>query len=342
MSNRDDDFDDLFSDDDDFNFDNDDDLFGGLDDDEGLAPAEFDPFEREDRQADPDRDLFQDYDERAAGEVQLDLDEDEGEEAAGGGRSPFFVIAAILLVLIILGGGAFLVTQLIGDNEQQQQLEETRAAIVATNQAVEQFLTETEEANIANSNATATADAFTDTPTPTFTPSDTPTPTVDTASTETAVFAATSNAAGTATALVEEIQQTSQAQLNATITAQFLTAEAQNVTPPTMAPTDTPTDDAGPTDEPTPTREGVSVSAVQQTATALALILRPDLITPADGDGGVTPIPGRPTPRPDLPDTGIFDDVVGTDPGMIALAAFGLLGVIFISRGLRSANRKRR
>lgn len=349
MSNRNDDFDNLFNDDDDF-FQDDDDLFRGADlGDDDLAPAEYDISEFDTfgggDDVDLDADLFNEYD-RGGDNIDLNL---EDEPAEDGGRSPIFIIAAVLLVLVILGGGGVLIFTLLNNNQQSETIEQTRVAILATNQAVEAALTQTEQAVISARNATATADAFTDTPTPSLTPSDTPTPTVDVGGTQTAIAIGTANAQASSTALAQSIQQTAAANLNATLTAQAGTAIAQNVTPPTMAPTLTPSETPeGPTptpQDPTPTIEdepngGVPVGAVEQTATALALILRPDLITP----GVSTPVGGRATPTPfaDLPNTGIFDDVVGTDPSLIMLLAFGLLGVIFVSRGLRVANRKRK
>lgn len=92
---------------------------------------------------------------------------------------------------------------------------------------------------------------------------------------------------------------------------------------------------------PTP---GNGLEAVNQTATAIAgafltataQAVTPDAITatiPAQQVGFAT--------QQVLPDTGLFDDVVGGGSGgmgILALAVFGLVGVIVVSRRLRSSN----
>jgi hypothetical protein len=114
-----------------------------------------------------------------------------------------------------------------------------------------------------------------------------------------------------------------------TQTSDALTAQA--------LPTNTPTV--------TPTAEGISIDAVQQTATRLAELL----ISPTvDGQGGG--IIASPTAEGSfgtlptaLPDTGLFDDIAAggmSGIGMIALAIVGLLGVIFVSRRMRSSINK--
>ncbi len=87
---------------------------------------------------------------------------------------------------------------------------------------------------------------------------------------------------------------------------------------------------------------GVSADAVALTATALANLLAPtqELFTAIPG-ATVTAFAPIPTA---LPQTGIFEDVVGGGRdglGMIAMAAVGLLGVIVVSRRLRSTNNKK-
>src|SRR5690606_26824302 len=116
---------------------------------------------------------------------------------------------------------------------------------------------------------------------------------------------------------------------------------------PTLIVTPGPSDIVGiPTTGP-----AVSLPAVQQTATALAELFMtptPNEIVPTtviivDADDA-TDIPGV-VVQPDtgseaLPDTGLFDDVFGGNPMTIVLAALGLLGVIILSRTLRSTNGK--
>lgn len=106
--------------------------------------------------------------------------------------------------------------------------------------------------------------------------------------------------------------------------------------------------------QPMPTQgESVSLSAVQQTATALANIFD---ATPTQADivpttqlgqgGGIattvavagTPNPGQGGGQEALPDTGLIDDVFGGNPMTVVLLAFGLFGLILVSRGIRSAN----
>jgi len=101
---------------------------------------------------------------------------------------------------------------------------------------------------------------------------------------------------------------------------------------------------------PTPTGEGISLPAVQQTATALAQLFDATPTPEVGLTDQPTTIPGA-TPIPttipgdglggELPDTGLFDDVFQGNPAVIFLVAVGLLGVIAVTRGLRSANRKR-
>ncbi|MDQ7034034.1 MAG: hypothetical protein Q9P01_04145 [Anaerolineae bacterium] len=112
-----------------------------------------------------------------------------------------------------------------------------------------------------------------------------------------------------------------------------------------------------------PTGQAPDISAVQMTATALATILAPPISgTEATTDpniGGGTPGDTGTEPTPtieivdngsgggngldgNLPNTGLFDDVFGGSPATILFAAFGLLGVIVLSRGIRASNRKRK
>lgn len=91
-----------------------------------------------------------------------------------------------------------------------------------------------------------------------------------------------------------------------------------------------------PTDTPTPTEStGVNPDAVALTATALALTLqapRPTLPPEATLPGATR-----------LPETGLYDDLTGGGAGglgVVALMAFGLLGVIVVSRRLRASVNK--
>ncbi len=94
---------------------------------------------------------------------------------------------------------------------------------------------------------------------------------------------------------------------------------------------------------PTP---GNGLEAVNQTATAIAgafLTATAQAVTP----GAITvTVPAQAFPTlavTALPDTGLFDDVVGggsSGMGVLALAVFGLIGVIVVSRRLRSVNER--
>ena len=100
------------------------------------------------------------------------------------------------------------------------------------------------------------------------------------------------------------------------------------------------------------TGQPVEISAVQMTATALSnVLITPTMdmssdITPIDGGGVATAAPVATqdfgSGGGELPDTGLFDDVFGGNPMAIFFAAFGLLGVIVVSRQLRRKNRKRK
>ena len=89
----------------------------------------------------------------------------------------------------------------------------------------------------------------------------------------------------------------------------------------------------------------ISISSVQQTATALAILFSTPPtqagVQPTDIIEGGTPVViGGGTSSGgqgggELPDTGLFDDVFQGNPAFIFLAAFGLLGVIVVSRTVR-------
>ncbi|MEL6306550.1 MAG: hypothetical protein AAFQ52_00330 [Chloroflexota bacterium] len=100
----------------------------------------------------------------------------------------------------------------------------------------------------------------------------------------------------------------------------------------------------------------VDVPAVQLTAQALETLFAatptPDTEAqptedPGTGGGGDPDVEAT-TPPVDLgtggggelPDTGLFDDVFGGNPMTIVLAAFGLVGIIVVSRGVRTVARK--
>lgn len=334
----------------DFDFEDDDDLFGDFDDedfdstlaedDSGAGFGQGDFF-------DNDGDTFDEGDFNDFGDDPVDpgsFGDDPGffddgsdnpnfetEESGGGGTTPGFIrwigiLGGLLLVQIVV-----IVVLLLtrGPDPQQVAFEETRAAILQTNEFVE-----TEQANLATEGAIqATTETFRLSITPTFTPTatntrpptNTPMPTVD----ETSVAATDFFLNQTAT-VVEETN------VAATLTAQ---------------PTETP--------------PGLSADQIQETGTALAnvfqsvtqtavarlettpITLEPgsDVATPTVDSGAATggETTGGTTGgqglinQDELPDAGLFDDFsAGGSLGIVILTAFGLLGVIAFSRRMRS------
>jgi hypothetical protein len=129
----------------------------------------------------------------------------------------------------------------------------------------------------------------------------------------------------------------------------FLTQIAGQVNPTDVAATATAVSDLFATALAEAGQGGgnVSLPAVAQTATELARLLQQPTIADAGGgviasptiEGGTSFGPPRPTA---LPDTGLFDDIAAGSPagmGAIVLAVAGLLGVIIISRRLRTLNK---
>jgi hypothetical protein len=91
--------------------------------------------------------------------------------------------------------------------------------------------------------------------------------------------------------------------------------------------------------EPTAVQQ-TSLDAVNATATAIAQAFINATQTALAAGVVVTPAPGVtlvPTPE-ELPDTGLFDELAGDgeNMGLLALMVVGLVGVVFISRRLRT------
>lgn len=108
----------------------------------------------------------------------------------------------------------------------------------------------------------------------------------------------------------------------------------------------------GGADTPTPEDVGnIDVDEVGLTATALAELFSgqgggeatPTRENLGNGQGGAStavPVIGGGTSG-ELPDTGLFDDVGGTDSmALLALVAVGLVGVIFGARRLRTVSNR--
>jgi hypothetical protein len=182
----------------------------------------------------------------------------------------------------------------------------------------------------------ATSNMITNTPTTTPTRTATPTPTEDLSITLTEAFEATVIAANNhATETAIAATQTLGAQLNP---PEMMTGTAAALTP-LGAGTEVRNLGGG-------TSQPVEIGAVQMTATALAnMLVRPTATGIAGGSGGATPTikitdVGSTNGGNALPDTGLFDDVLGGNPLAILAVACGLLGIIIAARYLRSANRK--
>jgi hypothetical protein len=291
---------DLQDDDDDFKFD---DEFN-FDDDAKQGDSEF---KFDDEPADIGLD---DDDGKGFGFEDEDMpviDEDAQGERRGTNRT-FVILAALMILLFILGLAAVVFLALRPQPLTDIQLTSTAIAIqnattVAQLNATQTAapLTQTADAEIFQ----LTASAPTATPPPTETPVPTETPTLEASPTldltESAAFA---------------------------LLTQTAVAAQQTASVPTVEPIDT--------------------GAVALTATALAELLAPptddgqggggDAATPTqEGGSGVLPTPGvLPTA---LPDTGLFDDLAGGGGGigLLALLAVGLVGVIIVSRRLRTA-----
>ncbi len=302
--------------DDDFRFDDDDDLFRSDDN----SSSDFRNFDEFDDSVDLDNDDIFGLDDDEISDEEIDAEEGEG----GGGNRTFVILAVVLAVLLLCGVGVLIFALVQG---RPDPLAPTRTAIAIQNATTIANL-QTQDANATIvAIETATAMSFTATPSPTLTPSATFTPEID--FTATANFLATQNIASiSGTATQASVQ---------------LTAQAQGVLDGTNVG-----QGGGETDDPTPTSEVVlqpiSGSAVDQTATALADILRPIDVTSTPATGGqLLPTPTAITGIRDitgngggqLPDTGLFDELAAGNPLVIFGIVFGLLAVIILSRVLR-------
>jgi hypothetical protein len=314
--------DDLFADassgaglDDDFDI-NEDDLFGG--DDFGDTGA--DDFGFEDEFDADDFDLGEDAVDFGADEDLPEEFEDQGE-----GASPGFIPAVIglgVLFLALLAGGiaAFF---LIPTGPTELQL--TATAITIANLTVE--AQSTQQVLDANETGTAVALAMSVTPTPSPTATNTrlPTFTPEPAFTDTPELDPT------------EIELTN---IAAQATANFEGTQSAEQTQAAITPTITPQAEID--------IEGTRAALVE---TFAAITETFAARTPMDEDLGETPTPdggaatGDATAVPsgglinqgELPDAGLFDDfAAGSSLGFIALAAFGLVGLIMFSRMMRS------
>lgn len=253
-----------------------------------------------------------------------------------------FVILAVLLVFIILIGVGVIIFFAIRQGEEARNLAGTRAAIVASNEAVNAALTRTTIALTFTKTPTPTATptfTFTPTNTPSITPTNTasPTATLDLSATSaalTAIFVAqqTQTLAPEALTSTANARNTQFAILTGTANARRLTEQAG--TPGTPTPTGgapgvspspqvivvTPTLEVIP-NTPTPTF-GLSVFGTPATPVAMVTV------------GGV----GGQGGRGGMPETGFFDDLGLSSPSglpIVALIALGLVAIIVVARRLR-------
>jgi hypothetical protein len=294
--------------------------------------------------------LFEDDDDLPGGFIDDESDMPELEPERERGISPVFILLAVLMIVLSVAGLGvilFWATRPTGPSD----LELTATQIVLLNQTVEAQLAQTQTQSFIFQQQTQTA-AFeslfltqtalaasptaspTNTRLPTLTPTPSPNPDELTA---TALIA---------NVLTREILSLTPPNLTETAAALTLTALNFTATPsPQPSPTPPPTD----TPPPTPTVIVTSpLDAVNQTATAIAdAFLTATAIaggvrvgepTPETFITAVVTIPLTPIPTA-LPDTGLFDDVMGGDAGSmgaLALALVGLVGVIAVARHLRS------
>jgi cytoskeletal protein RodZ len=278
-----------------------------------------------------------------------DIDDDmpviEGaEDERRGGNRTFVILAALMILLFLCGLG--LVLFLILRPTEPTPFELTSTAIANQNATTVALGLLTATQNQIFAFETQTREAITNTPTPspspTTPPEPTATPTLDATflaatafaiETQDAINAQATGAALTATAIALQPELTRNAeQTRMAIEAQG-TQDALNAAATLTAAVGTPIAQV-------PTQPA-EISSFQQTATAIAagfLTATAQAAGPVEGptqEGGFGPIV-RPTA---LPDTGLFDDVIGGGRdgiGILALAVIGLVGVIVVSRRLRA------
>lgn len=246
-----------------------------------------------------------------------DLGADPAEENQGSSRR-FVILALLLGVLFVVL--IFVVLFLLARPQPPSPDAITRTAIANQNATLLAIITLT--------NAAQTEQFFLD-QTQAALPTETPTPSPTLAPSETPTIAATDTPVINETAVEETAQ--------ALLFQQTRDALTQAVLP-------APTEDAG-TGSPLQPVETISIGSVQQTATALALILNPPTPNAQQTEQQI-PLPGatgtvgfgtpRPRPDPTLPDSGLFDGFGSSDGfGTIALMAMGLVGLIVAARTLR-------
>jgi len=263
-------------------------------------------------------------------------------------RNTTFLIIAIVLVLLFLGALGGIAALVLNQSEIQRQTSGTAQAVLATNTQVQAFIF-----------ATQTAKAWTKTPTPTSTPTDTPTPTPTNTPTETPTNtpSPTVDVAGTQTQIALNILTLQPSDLTATENA----IQTENAVNTQIAsgggPTPTVEGGIGGADTATPGTPGTGTGPITATS--------PGGSGTAIGFGqSATPTPANVTPlgptatgqqvnvnitvgaktataiATSLAHTGFFDDIAGgkaspSSLAVVGLAAFGLVGLIFVARRFR-------
>lgn len=302
MSNRDD-------------FDFDDDLFGD-DDGDDLRSSAGDDFDFEDDPRDEFSfedesnlgfdDVGDNFDQGAVGFDEAGFDDsllnDQRESEPQERRGPSRAFILLMaLMIVIFLVGLGLLISLLTRPTGPSVFEMTEAAIVSTNNARLTLLAQTQTQAAQFANQTATATLFTATPSPTFTATPSPTPTEEASPTPT---------------------------------------QRGGVALFTETPEPSPTQE----DEPPPTQATLSLSSIQLTATALVSFFN----TPVEAPTQATPSGGQTTSGVgggtggQLPDTGLFDDLLsGQGLSAFFMMAFGLVGIIVLSRRARAMNNRK-
>jgi hypothetical protein len=293
--------------DDGFDFDDED----SFDFDEGGEEIEEDggDFDFDEEEGDFDLDDVDEYD-----ETDDDFFDDEEDELSPGGPSRVFIMLAGAMIFVFILGLLLVMVMMLSDGGTEgigpvAERETENAGIIATatEDAIIRDLTHVAE-------LTKEAEAL--------------------AASQTAeALQAEQDAADTATA-----------EFNAEQTALALQATPTPLPPVATEPPEVTEEPVVTEEPPTPTRDIGGLSGPAQTATAIAGILYG---TPQDGNPTVDPngVGGTavPTVAPTaLAQTGLFDGLSGGGSGfaLVLIMAFGLIGVIFGSRSLRSANNR--
>jgi hypothetical protein len=242
--------------------------------------------------------------------------EDTGDTGGGTNRT-FIIIAAVMILLFLVGLGLVLFL-VFGESPEDIAFAQTRSAIETQNAVIQQQSFESATAALViaqqqTQDAVDTANAPTLTPTPTETLSPTPTGTVD------PTLQAAQLATDSASTATEAFNQTQTATFSAVV----------EVTTPA----------------PSGGTASFDLTSVGQTATALALTLAPpggaaggggDEATPTRLGTGTSGTTGGVTTG-GLPNTGLFDDITGPGGvGAFIMMAFGLIGIIVVSRRVRA------